>query len=312
MRKLAVLAVICLLSFLLEDNKCYAQRFDTASAFRIPIVLDSFIVKSGFDTRAFIRRVQNDTTFYKAFKSLHLVPFSAVNTFTAFGKKGEVIASMHNQNKQLINKRGCRITQVTSQETTGDFLKKDGSYNYYTAELFFNLFYSDQWVCDQSDVVAGGLEMQGSSRLEKSKYELKQLMFNPGSRVRGVPFMGDRASLFEEAEAEKYNFSIRQEIFEGIDCYRFSITPKPDYIKKVVYNELVTWFRKDDYSIVGRDYELSYNTLLYDFNVRMKVRTKQIGHKLYPVTINYDGDWHVFTKKRERMKVTVDFKYDEL
>ena len=100
-----------------------------------------------------------------------------------------------------------------------------------------------------------------------------------------------------------------QELLDGEPCYQFRITPKSGFENKVLYDELTTWFRKRDYSIVARNYSLSYHTMLYDFDVRMKVRTKQIGAKLYPTRIDYDGNWHIFTKKRERAKFTLDITY---
>ena len=121
--------------------------------------------------------------------------------------------------------------------------------------------------------------------------------------------MGDRASIFDEGEAEKYNFKIEEKDYDGQDCYVFRITPKPGYEHSVIYDELTTWFRKSDFSIVARDYSLSYHTFVYDFNVRMKVRTKQIDGKLLPTSIAYDGNWHVLTKKRERVKFNVEIDY---
>ncbi len=283
----------------------HAQRLDTGSIFSQPIQMDEVIVKSGFDVNAFIRRVQTDTTFYKAFRSMHLIEYSAVNSFLVFDRKEQVVASMDSRTKQL-RANGCRTTKVLEQKTTGDFFKRNGEYNYYTAELFAYLFLAPSPVCGENDIVAGAMDARGKGQKEKSKYELKQLIFNPGAKVSGVPFMGDRASIFEAGEAEKYSFKIEQQEYEGQSCYVFRIMPKSGYERAVIYDELSTWFRKSDYSIVARDYTLSYHTLVYDFDVRMKVRTKEIGGRLYPTSIAYDGNWHVLTKKRERVKFTVE------
>ncbi len=286
----------------------FAQQYDTLSKFSQPIMLDTFVLKSGFDINAFIRRVRTDTTFYKAFKSLHLVQYNTVSDFKSYGKNDKVSATMHCKTRQDITNH-CRITKIIDRQTTGDFLTRNGDYNYYTAGLFANLFFSDTPVCNETDIVAGSLDMHGKGQMEKNKYELKQLIFNPGSKVSGVPFMGDRESIFEPGEAEKYDFKIMQEQYNGQDCYVFKITPKPGYEHSVIYDELTTWFRNSDYSIVARDYSLSYHTLFYDFDVSMKVRTTQTGNKLYPVSIEYDGNWHVFTKKRERVKFNVEINY---
>ena len=287
---------------------CGAQQYDTLSAKNIQ--LDSFVVKSGFNMNSFIKRVQNDTTFYKAFKSMHLVPFNAVNSFTAFDKKGRVIASMHTNAQQRLNAKRCRTTTFSNQAVTGDFYKRDKkTINYYTAELFYNLFYSDKPVCNQNDIVAGSMVLKDKSRMEKNKYELKQLIFNPGSKVEGVPFMGDKASIFDADEVDKYDLKISQEMYDSEEVYVFNVTPKPEFKNKVVYNELKTWFKRSDYSIVARDYSLSFNTLFYDFDVHMKVRMRLMNNKLYPTLIDYDGNWSVATQGRERMRVVMQIAY---
>ena len=290
--------------------RCYSQVIDTDGRFSQPVSLDTFTLKSGFDVNAFIRRVRSDTTFYKAFKSMHLVPYEAINDIRVYDRNGGLIASHNSKTKQEINK-GCRFTAMHDEQHTGDFYKRNGDYRYYTAELYAYLFYAKEPVCNQNDIIAGSIDVRGTGQMEKSKYELKQLIFNPGAKVDGIPFMGNRASIFEDGEAEKYDFKIVQAVYDGMDCYVFHINPKPGYEHRVVYNELTTWFRKSDYSIVARDYSLSYSTLVYDFDVHMKVRTRQIGNRLYPTRIDYDGNWHVLTKPRERVKFTTELTYQQ-
>jgi hypothetical protein len=121
--------------------------------------------------------------------------------------------------------------------------------------------------------------------------------------------MADRASIFDKDEAKKYDFRISVEEYAGQQCYKFRITPKKGYERTAMYNDLTTWFRKSDYSILARDYALSYHTLVYDFDVAMKVRTTQVGGKLCPSYINYDGNWHIFTRQREKVKFSVEITY---
>lgn len=281
---------------------------DSLSIFSQPITLDPVMIKSSFDVNAFIRRVKNDTTFYKAFRSLHLLPYNSVNDIEVLGKRGSVIASQHSKARQDIA-NNCRTMIFTEQKTTGDYYKRNGENNYYTTALFEYLFVTKGKVCNEDDIVAGKMSEYGEGRMEKSKYQLKQLIFNPGSKVAGIPFMADRASIFDEGEAYKYDFRISQVEQDGQECYMFRITPKKDYEHKVIYNELTTWFRRKDFTILARDYSLSYKTLVYDMDVTMKVRTVQIGEKIYPSFISYNGDWHIFTKKRERVRFTVSIAY---
>lgn len=288
---------------------CKSSPAQDSSIFRYPIEMDEVVIRDpGFDIQAFIRRVKNDTTFYKAFRSLRVTSYSALNDIKVYDKKGKVKASLYSKTRQSAS-AGCRSMKVEEEKVTGDFYKRNGEYRYYTAELYAYLFFTRGRVCGESDVVSGQLNQRGKGQIEKSKYQLKQLIFNPGSKVGGVPGMGDKAATFEPDQAKRYDFKVYSEAYAGIDCYVFKATPKKGEESNVVYDELTTWFRKSDYSIVARDYSLSFKTLAYDFDVRMKVRTQQIGSKLLPTRIDYDGNWHVFTQDRERVRFSAVFSY---
>lgn len=290
--------------------KANAQRYDS-SIFSFPVQMDEVVInaaRGGWDVAGFIRRVKTDTTFYKAFRSLHLVPYTSTNDIRVYDKKGNVQASLNSKTRQNISK-GCRTMDVLQEKVTGDFYKRNKKYNYYTAELYAYLFFTEGKVCNEDDVVAGMMNERGKGQLEKSKYQLKQLIFNPGSKVAGVPFMGDKAAIFDPDVAKLYNFHLLSDEYAGTDCYVFKAIPKKGKEGDVVYKELTTWFRKSDYAILARDYTLSYNTVLYDFDVHIKARTSQVGGKLLPTRLEYDGNWHVFTKKRERVKFTTSISY---
>lgn len=296
---------------LLSALKSMAQIRDT-SAFSQPVMIDEVIIRAGdFDAAEFINRIRQDTTFYKAFKTLRLVSFNADNNIKVLEKKGSrVKASLISETKQIYRDR-CRTMNVLEEKTTGDFYDRKGNYNYYTAELYASLFFTKGKVCNENNIVKGytGYETKGKSTLEKSKTKLKQLMFNPGSKVSGVPFMGDKSAIFEPHIARMYDFSIKAEEKNGVSCLMFEARPKPEYADKVVINLFKTWFRQSDYSIVARDYALSYKTGVYDFNVVMHVDLQQIGKHLLPTFISYSGNWYAMTKGRERVTFTTRFYY---
>jgi hypothetical protein len=291
-------------------NTCYAQVPDT-SVFNFPIAMDSVVVRAargGWDVAAFIRRVKSDTTFHKAFKGLHIVSCTATNDIQMLGKDGKVKASLYSHTAQTVSGR-CRTMKVLDEKVTGDFYKRNGEYRYYTALLYAYLFFTTGSKCGDNDIVGAPEASGGSSGLEHSKKQLKQLIFSPGSKVSGVPFMGDKASIFDEDVAKRYDFKLESTDYAGEECYLFRAVPKKEYVGDVVYNDLSTWFRKSDYSIVARDYSLSFHTMLYDFDVRMKVRLVRVGKRLLPGRIEYDGDWKVVTKGRERARFVVVFGY---
>lgn len=298
----------CLYILLLTYGAAQAQ--DT-SIFKYPIQMDEVVIsaaRGGWDVQGFIRRVQNDTTFYKAFKSMRVTSYNATNDIRVYNKKGKVNASLYSLTKQKAW-NGCRAMETLQEKVTGNFYKRNKEYRYYTAELYAYLFFTKDTLCNQTDIVGDALNEAEGGRIGKHKHKLKQLIFNPGSKVAGVPLMGDKAAIFEPGVAEMYDFKLASEEYDGEECYVFKAIPKPKYKDDVVYNYLATWFRKSDYSIVARDYSLSYSTLAYDFDVHMKVRTQQVGGKLLPVRIEYDGNWHVLTQDRERVKFITTIVY---
>lgn len=302
---------VVFLALLLAPFRAATQVRDT-NAFSQPIMIDEVIIRAGnFDVKSFINMIKNDTTFYKAFKTLRIVTFNADNDIRVLEKKGtKVKASLLSETKQIYRDR-CRTMDVLEEKTTGDFYDRHGDYKYYTAELYAALFFTKGKICNENNLVKGNTDYgtKGKNTLEKSKAQLKQLLFNPGSKVSGVPFMADKAALFEPEIARMYDFSIKSMEKNGVACFLFEAIPKPEYAHKVVINQFKTWFRKEDYSILARDYALSYKTGVYDFNVVMHVDLQQVGNNLLPSFISYRGNWYAMTKGRERVHFTTRFYY---
>jgi hypothetical protein len=302
--------VIVILS-LFVNTSATSQVLDTT--YFAPILIDEVIIKSsdnGFDIRDFIERIKNDTTFYKAFRSMHLVTYNAENDIKVFEKKSNKIkASLYSETKQIY-RNGCRTMNVLEEKITGDFYNRKKEYNYYTAQLYASLFFTKGKVCGENNIVKGRLDDDGAKgSLEKNKARLKQLMFNPGSKISGIPLMGNKSAIFDPEVAKMYDFRLAVEDKNGIPCYMFDATPKKEYAGDVVYKQFKTWFRQSDYSIVARDYALSYNTVAYDFDVVIHVDLRQVGENLLPSYISYKGNWFAFTKGREKVNFVAKFDY---
>jgi hypothetical protein len=304
-----VFVLICCLLIALSLR---AQRTDS-SIFALPVQMDEVTItaaRSGWDVAGFIRRVQTDTTFYKAFRSLHLVPYTGRHQVQIFDRRGRLQASLNRRDRQLVSGR-CRTMEVIHEQSTGNYFRRNGQPRYYTAQLYASVFFIEKPVCGETDIVKGALEQRGKGRMEQHKAQLKQLIFNPGTDIQGVPFMGRKAAIFDPEVSNMYDFKLSSVEYGGEACYLFEAVPKAQYAGDVVYNQLATWFRKTDYSIVARDYALSFKTLLYDFDVRMQVRLTRVGGRLLPTRITYDGNWHVATQDRERVRFEAEFVYGE-
>jgi hypothetical protein len=302
--------IFLFLIFVIIPLKNIAQELDT-TIMGMQFTLDEFVVKSaknGWDVDGFIRRMKEDTTFYKAFLGLKVVSYTSDNAISFLDENATILASLENRTEQTTY-GNCRTIVVTQEKVNGNYYDKQKNPRYYTAELFQNLFFRPRVrECGATDNIEIGSNAKG--RMEKHKEQLKRLVFSPGSKVEGIPFVGKKASVFEDnGIRQRYYFKLRYVDYQGEECYFFQAIPKEEFKDEVVYNQLDTWFRISDYAIVARDYSLSYKTMLYDFDVVMKVRLEKSGQRLLPSVIDYSGNWHVFSKKRERSRFKILFDY---
>ena len=130
------------------------------------------------------------------------------------------------------------------------------------------------------------------------------LFFNPGKRIPGIPFIGEKINIFDPDKADKYDFNIDYGDYEGQSCYVFSIKVKPDLSggqkNSIVIDSMVTWFNAKTMEVMARNYDMSYDAGVYDFDVHMEVQMTKFGDYLVPKLLRYIGNWDVVFKKRER------------
>jgi hypothetical protein len=298
-----------LFGFLLISCACAAQQdsLDNERLARM-IQLSEVVIRTDINVAKFMERVKNDTTFYKAFRTLHIVGYTSLNDISIADKKGKQKAALQSRTIQR-RKNNCRTMEVVSETTQGDFYDGSGNYNYYTAELYAGLFFTKGEVCGENNIVAGiSFRPKGKSGLAKSKEQLKTLFFNPGKKIPGIPFIGNKINIFDPDIAKYYDFLIDQQLYEGRSCYVFSVKAKEDLKEgkkdKIVIDNMVTWFDAKTMEVMARNYHLSYDAGVYDFDVQMEVQMTRFGEHLVPKLLRYKGNWKVALKKRERGSFT--------
>lgn len=279
------------------------------------ISLSEVVVGTDINIPRFMQRVKDDTTFYKAFRTLHILGFTSLNDIRIMDKKGKQKAGMQSRTIQR-RANGCRTMEVADEKTQGDFYNSDGSFNYYTADLYAGLFFTKGQVCGENNIVKGvSFDAKGMSGMAKHKEQLKTLFFNPGKKIPGIPFIGSKINIFDPDVAENYDFLIDQGDYEGKSCYIFSVKAREDLSggkkNKIVIDNMVTWFDARTMEVMARNYHMSYDAGVYDFDVQMEVQMTHFGDHLVPKTLRYNGNWDVMFKKRERGVFTAtlfDFK----
>ena len=265
--------------------------------------LTEVIIRSDLNVARFINQVKNDTTFYKAFRNLHILGFTSWNDIRIRDKKGSVKAALMSKTKQT-RANGCRTMEVITENSTGDFYDEDHQFNYYTAELYAGLFFTNGTICGEHNIVKGmDFNPRSASGMAKHKQQLKMLFFNPGKKIPGIPFIGDKIDIFDPDRAEYYDFTIDYGDYEGQSCYVFTIKAKENLggkKDKIVIDNMVTWFNTRTMEVMARNYDMSYNAGVYDFDVHMEVQMTKVGELLVPKLLRYIGNWDVAFKKRER------------
>lgn len=275
------------------------------------ITLSTVVLDNKLNVPAFIERVKNDSSFYKAFKNLRTVNFTAINDIRMNNKSGKLDASLNSHTKQIIL-NGCRTMQVLDETATGNYYTDAKEYNYYTAQMYASLFFTKGNICGEDNIVKGKeFSTAGKSGMEKHKEQLKMLFFNPGRKINGLPFLSNKTAIFEDEIADSYDMDIDWERYNNTNCYVFKQKVKGGKKGSVVVDEMTTWFNDISFDVVARTYSLSYDAGVYDFKVNMEVQMTTFGNLTVPALIRYNGNWKAIFKKRERGIFTAtlsDFK----
>ncbi len=280
-----------------------------------PFTLAEVVVRNNFDYKRLLTQIKEDTTFYKAFRNLRVLGFSSYNDIKMFDKNGAVKASLNSKTRQN-HENGCRTMDVLEETITGDFYDSKQHFNYLTPELYAGLFFTKGMVCGENNIVKGrNLSTSNKSGMDKKKEQLKMLFFNPGKKIPGIPFIGDKLDLYDERARKFYDYRLDIVEYHGKLCYIFSIEPKEGLgaLKNdnIVVDEMVTWFDMVTLEVVARKYSLSYKAGVYDFDVSMEVDMTKFQGLTVPSVLRYKGNWDVIFKKRERAVFTAtifDFK----
>jgi hypothetical protein len=264
------------------------------------ITLSEVVVNNKLNVPAFINRIKADTSFYKAFRNLHILGYSAINDIRILQKDGSSMATSFSKTRQIVE-NNCRRMEIQEEQTTGDYYDESHQYNYYTAQMYAALFFTAGTICGEDNVVTGReFDIEGKTGMEKHKAQLKMLFFNPGKKINGLPFMSRKTAIYDDDMADVYDMSIDMDDYNKTSCYIFIQKVKPGKEGKAVVDEMTTWFNDKTFEVVARNYTLSYNAGVYDFKVKMEVQMTHSGEYLVPALIRYNGNWKAIFKKRER------------
>jgi len=299
------------LLFLFFQHFIFSQSPNLTQDISAVVFLDSFVVtakQQGFNIEDFIDIVQQDESFYSAFHNLRFQPHIAHNQVEILNRKNVLKAANYHTVEQFVEEN-CRTMQYLTEEIKGKFYKKRKvrKHKYYTARMHEQIFLTKGKICGNPDNPS--ITQNNLSGIEKHTNELKKLIFQPGKEV-DVPFIGGKTAIFEEKMIKNYNFYISSKTYSNNkECYVFKAVVKPETAtNKTIIKYLETYFDKEDFQVVARNYHLKYDSL-FDFDVRMKVALTQFEGKYLPAKVEYQGNWKIPTQTRERVRFVIDFEF---
>ncbi len=292
--KIYILALSLLL--LAFSSNAQQHRFNPDTV--LTVVIDSPInIKSHrLNAQDFIDAVVADTGFYKAFRNMKRYSFIAENHIYTYDKKNKIEGEIYRKIKHTVIGNKHQNEYLVKQDK-GNVYKKNGKYQLYTVEMFdyiFNNAYNSDF--SKNDPLAG----VGKNGSYKDK--LKTLIFAPGRKVTGLPFISGKTEIFGRDMRQFYNYEFaRGKYLDSIPVYRFKVTQKPSTAEgDVIIKELTTIFDMRTFKILGRYVDLKYSNFLFDFDVKMNIELIPFNGELLPAKISYQGEWNVPFHKVER------------
>jgi hypothetical protein len=295
MKKLII--IICLIWIGFPGIAQQRPRFNPDTI--ITITLDPVPINSKrISNETFIDLILRDTSFYQAFHNMKRFSFTAENSIYTYDKKDKVEGKIYRR----INHEGPSKMQILAKRDSGKVYKKNGKYDLYTVQMFDYIFmnaYSSGFAPPPPSVG----KKTGSDQSYKDK--LKTLIFSPGHAIKGLPFIGNKTTLFTANMRQYYDYSFASGTYlDSIPVYRFKVTQKKNLSNwtkdGIMIKELTTIFDKRNLQILGRNIDMKWDNLAFSFDVKMNIELGYFNKTLLPTKVSYQGNWDVPFHNEER------------
>lgn len=303
MRRLNILLFIFIIIGTIENVSCQ----DVVKIVTLKGV-DIQAVEDDFDTEAFIDMVKSDSTFYLAFKAMNYYPAIYDGWLKVF-KKGEQEKGHVIRKAQRFRSDDWMWVELLNEEIKGKIQKKNGDYKYITAEAWDEVFFPQTKSKVNMSMSKDFDKTKGQTKSEKHRMEVKQMMFNPGNEVDGIPIIGKKMGIFDEDMHQYYDYSVYTATYkDSIRCLVFEAMALPEFKKdKTVIKSLITYFDQESYEVMQREVLLVYYSFLIDFEIFIEVKNQKVKGVLLPEVIYYKGFFNIPFMKKEQ----VEFKLDD-
>jgi hypothetical protein len=222
----------------------------------------------------------------------------AENHIYSYDKKNKINGKIYRKVQYSVI-GGKHKTDYLAKTDSGNMYKTNGKYQLYTVEMFDYIFNNAY----NSDFSKGPeLSPSGGGKNATYKQKLKTLIFAPGHKVTGIPFISSKSEIFSKDMREYYRYEFaRGKYLDSIPVYRFKVIRKPSTADNdVVIDELTTIFDTRNFQILGRNVRLKYHNMFFSFDVQMNIELNRVNSDLVPAKITYQGTWDIPFHKTER------------
>lgn len=256
---------------------------------------------NGFSVENFVNYVKKDTSFYMGFKHLRFYSHNFSSELNILNKKGIEIGNLKKSGSYYSNGNEAWIVN-DSIIHRGKIFKRNGDYKYYTPEAFDEVFFP-------KDTIAVNLLITDSDNNDHESQNMrdaKTVGFTIGTddveQKKGG--LSKKLAVFDIDMQQYYEYIISEVTYKNKDCYTFTIRTKNNLSekekKKVLIRNIVSYFDKENFNVIYREYKFVYNTWLISLDMDIKVEMGYVNKKHVPLNIIYKGFWDVVFFKPER------------
>jgi hypothetical protein len=267
------------------------------------IFLDDVVISvknNGFSVEDFLEYVKKDTTFYMGFKHLRYYSHNYESELNIFNRKGEVIGTLKKQGIHHSNGKRAWIVNDSIYDI-GKIFKRNGKYKYYTPEAFDEVFFP-------KDTVDVSLSMSKEKNEKESQNmrDAKTVGFSIGTDdvEQSKGGISKKLAIFDINMQQYYDYTISDTIYNGKECYVFVVMVKQDLKdkdrEKALIRKIVSYFDKENFNVIYRQYKFVYNHFLIDLDMDVFVHMDYVNGKHVPADIHYKGFWNALFFKPER------------
>ena len=218
-------------------------------------------------------------------------------------RKGKIKANISRVGRHITHNDSAWVIDDTIVQF-GKIYKRNGDYRYYTTEAFDVVFFPKDTF--PVSLKIRKIENEDNSQ-DKTVRDAKTIGFTVGSsdtkQKKGS--LSSKLAIFDTTMQNYYDFVIGQKVYNGVDCYTFTCQLKDSLskkdIKKTLIKKLTSYFDKNNFNVLYRDYCFEYRNLLIKLDMKISVSMQYVNGKHVPTEIIYNGFWDLPFFKAERV-----------